>query len=173
MPVSAIQSCEYESNYGNFSNVAAGTVAGGLLGYAAKYALPLTIEEHRDASAANVELHALNRALSETRSDLNKSLFKTLEHDIFEKIEKKGAVDVKDIEDVFKALPEGQKKELHIVKNKINDSYLKWLEKYSHFEKWNLKKIRPAVQFIAAGAAIGFIAAFARNVFKTDVNCNA
>ncbi len=171
MPLYAVQPYDYSTNSNNFANVATGAIAGGLLGYASKFGMPLTAAEMDDVKNTKPETHAYLRARDEVGTSLKKNaLFKTLDQDIFESIKKTGALSMDEVEKITSNLPKKGKDATAIIE-KLQASYTKWLAKYSNFESWNLKQIRPSKQFVIAGGIAGFVAAVLHNIYRTDTNC--
>lgn len=106
------------------------------IGYAAKYALPLTTQE-MDSDYRHV-VNLIKRSTMKSKVEF-----------------------LHEIENLS-------------VKSLAHDAYIKSSKDFAKrgICTYNLalKKIRPTVPFVAAGAVIGLVTSFVHNVFKTDVN---
>jgi hypothetical protein len=157
MAVKAVQSSEYRNN-SCLSNVVNGTAGGAVLGYAAKYALPLTHDELATLNAMEISECAKKSAIKQQIVEFEKLAMKTPAQDAF--------VKQTSLKEVANAPYKNEYKEILKRVNKVAEEQGKKLTKY---KKWDLKLARPGAQFAAIGAGVGLIVGITRNVFRTNV----
>jgi len=175
------------------SNVVKGASVGAVAGYVSKYMLPVTSTEKADKkyqAALNIIKHETNNMKGIVIDEIRNLPNKTLAQDTFIKMVD---ADVKDIPDkivnlqgvetkpdasMFKAgkklslikkLSPEDRLEFRNIVSGVNDYAAKMFKRHlTAYQVGVTKRIRPG--FVGLGAFLGFAAAVAYNVMKTDVH---
>ncbi|MDR1168509.1 MAG: hypothetical protein LBK53_06455 [Heliobacteriaceae bacterium] len=170
MTIGTVQSSEYRTNP-CLPNVVNATTTGVITGFAAKYILPLTIDEKADINAAEITENAGRKVVQNKAAEFKRSAVLSPAEDIFVKMAEKEAK-IPCAEEIQKAAKSLKEQEIakfnDIIKSaqKAADSMAK---KALAFEAFSIKRIRPTLHFLLAGAGAGFCASVCHNVFRTKV----
>lgn len=182
-------------------SVARTMVAGGIVGYAAKYVTPLTADEKNDKYKAAIKI--IKKNAKEEKGEAIEQIRKipvaqrTPAQDVFIKmvdmkvnldeipeyvddIAHKGKKKLTDIgayigakkKALMNTLDTTQRIELKNIIAGVNEHAAKAADKYIKFYNKGLKGIRDTAPFVAAGVIAGFVAGVAYNVMKAPVSRN-
>lgn len=160
----------------NLSTVATSTAVGAVAGYASKYLLPVTKQEDNVSRRIMINYcrKVINKAkMAEFRSQIAE---RTPAQDMFIKIaemhKKDRAFSHTNISKKVKILGgenSAAGKELRSIIRNVDENARSMSKRFTSAYKFTLKKIRPAVPFIVAGAGIGFLTGFIHNVVNNDI----
>lgn len=151
------------------------TAAGTAAGYAMKYLWPVT-EQENDISARTMINYCRKLTNKAKVQEINSLGVKTNAQDCFVKMIESGdkeAFTEKSLK--AKVLKLGgedsaQGKEFRGIIRNVNETASQMTKRWAVAYKIMLKRIRPTVPFLVAGAGIGFFTGFTHNVMKCDYN---
>lgn len=152
-------------------------IAGGVAGYAAKYALPLTKQEKDEAYWKRIAI--IRRESIDEKAiaidEIRKLAKRTEAQDTFLKmvdLHKTNPAPSHKTEMVtmLRKLDENSRHELKSIISKVNAYRVKMTKQHIDFYNKGLKGIRQSTPFVAFGIIVGFVAGVAYNVMRAPLN---
>lgn len=169
MTVSAVG----QNQNSHLSTVVTSTAVGTLSGYAMKYAWP--IQKQESDFNPRVMVNYCRKVTNKAKVAAFEAMgVKSQAQDCFVKMIKHGDKDAfkssKLAEKVAALGGEGSAsgKEFRGIIRNVNETSSQMIKRWAVAYNLMLKKIRPTVPFLVAGAGVGFLTGFTHNVLKTD-----
>ncbi len=162
-----------QNEHSYIGTVVTSTAVGAGVGYTAKYIYPITKQE--DTFNRRVMINYCRKVTNKAKVQEFKEMpSRTPAQDTFvNMIEAKdeNAFSKKYINDKVKTLggeESAAAKEFRTIIKDVNNSSKEMIKRWAIGYHIMLKKIRPTVPFLVAGAGVGFLTGFMRNVLRTD-----
>lgn len=172
MTVSAVGQNDGNSR---LSTIVKSTAAGTAAGYAMKYLWPVTKQEN-DVTPRTMIKYCRKLTNKSKVREINSIGVKTTAQDYFVKMIESGDKEAFKEEKIKERIAKmggedsAAGKEFRLIIRNVNDTASQMTKRWAVAYKFMLKKIRPTVPFLVAGAGIGFFTGFSHNVMKCDYN---
>ena len=159
----------------NLNTIIKSTAVGTAAGYSLKYLWPVTKQE--DNISRRTMINYCRKVTNKSKvAEFVENGVKTKAQDVFVKMiesKEKDAFSYKNIAKRIAALGGEESvagKEFRGIIRNVDITSKNMTRKFANAYHFMLKNKRPLAPFIVAGAGVGFLADFAHNVMKTDVN---